>query len=182
MPTKGFDAALTAQPDNINELYESVASVVERRLDEQRISLGIDPELDLPCRPDGEPYSGPPRDLSGVSNNDLANIMWTHVQYMNYLNNVTAVAQSKKVELQAQLKALASSIEQQRGKAAVASDVRYVCPAARVAEHESLIALLENKQRNAREAYKALSRIVALRGIDIESNARVNNVSRGHWS
>lgn len=171
---------LNASPEKIAETYDPVPSSARATLEERGFRVPDDVSRDRPHY-DGAHYDGTlPRNLDQLPNDDVVELMAVHAEWMRYVNGSIAEAQAHRTAVAKKEKAMRASIIKERGKDAVESDVRYIDSGAELAYWDTILGYLEAIRSNASNDYKILSRIVTVRGQDLEMGNRVNNVRHGY--
>lgn len=171
---------LNASPEDIDNAFRELPANARSTLEERGFRVPDDLEYDRPTYNNGY-YDGTlPRNLDQLPNHEVVELMAVHAEWMRYVNGSVAEATAHKTMLAKKEKAIRASITKERGKEHVDSDVRYIEVSADVTYWDTILGYLEAIRANASNDYKILSRIVTVRGQDIEVSARVNNVRHGY--
>lgn len=171
---------LDATPEKIAEAYDPVPASARALIEQKGFRIPDDASRDRPVYA-GAHYDGTlPKDLDQLPNDEVVELMVVHAEWMRYINGSIAEATANKTAVAKKEKAIRSSIIKERGKDHVDSDVRYIEVGADLAYWDTIVSYLEAIKTNASNDYKILSRIVTVRGQDLEMSGRAHNIRHGY--
>lgn len=171
---------LNATPERINAAFGTIPSSARSMIEGKGFRVPDDVNRDRPVYGQ-QYYDGTlPRNLDQLPNDEVVELMAVHAEWMRYINGSIAEAQANRTAVAKKEKAVRASIIKERGKDSVDSDVRYIDVSADLAYWDTIVNYLEAIRSNASNDYKILSRIVTVRGQDMEMGARVSNVRHGY--
>lgn len=169
-------ALLSATPEELRDIYGRVALNAMTQLDAKGLRIRNDPDADRPVQADNTYYSGEvPDNLDSLDNRELMELMSLHAGWTRYINAQLSDAQAQVTIHKKWEKAIAAAIEKER-KGTVEDDKRYLEVAANLLFWEVMVTYIEALKSDASHDYKTISRIITVRGLDVDQQGRIANV------
>lgn len=168
---------LAATAEEIEETYSRVAGAALLDLESKGLRVRNTP-ADRPVRSDHSYYSGEvPDNLDTLDNRELMELMSLHAGWTRYINAQLSEAESQIKVHKKWVTALYSAIEKER-KGTVEDDKRYLAVSSNLLYWEVMVTYIDALKGDAGHDYKTISRIITVRGLDIDQQGRIGHVSR----
>jgi len=172
----------SASAYDIARRFDTIVESARSAVESKGLRIPDSSDTDRPFMSDGTLYDGClPSNLEMLPNGDLVELMSVHAAWVSYVNAVLGDAQAELDVIKAKEKAVRSAVLKEVGKEEVDCDKRYIDVAAELAYHNAYLGYVEAIKSSASSGYKTLSRVITVRGQDVEMQGRYGNAQRGSY-
>lgn len=169
---------LSATAEEIGDIYSKVSGTALIDLESKGLRVRNNPDSDRPVKNDSSYYNGEvPDNLDTLDNRELMELMSLHAGWTRYINAQLSEAESQVKVHKKWERALCAAIEKER-KGTVEDDRRYLSVASNLLYWEVMVTYIEALKGDAAHDYKTISRIITVRGLDVDQQGRIANVSK----